>query len=36
MIVSATRHRLFSYLMAGFVLFVIGRPGHPVSVPGRF
>jgi hypothetical protein len=27
------RHRLFYYLMAGFMIFVLGRPGHPVGMP---
>lgn len=27
------RHRLFYYLMAGFMMFVLGRPGHPVGMP---
>lgn len=27
------RHRLFYYLMAGFSMFVLDRPGHPVGTP---
>jgi hypothetical protein len=27
------RHRLFYYLMTGFMIFVLGRPGHPVGMP---
>lgn len=27
------RHRFFYYLMAGFSMFVLGRPGHPVGTP---
>ena len=27
------RHRLFYYLMAGFTMFVLDQPGHPVGMP---
>ena len=27
------RHRLFYYLVAGFSMFVLDRPGHPVGTP---
>jgi uncharacterized protein (UPF0305 family) len=27
------RHRLFYYLLAGFAMFALGRPGHPVGMP---
>ncbi|HOT93820.1 MAG TPA: DUF2115 domain-containing protein [Methanoregulaceae archaeon] len=27
------RHRLFYYLLAGFSMFVLDRPGHPVGTP---
>jgi uncharacterized protein (UPF0305 family) len=27
------RHRFFYYLMAGFSMFVLDRPGHPVGMP---
>lgn len=27
------RHRFFYYLMAGFSMFVLDRPGHPVGTP---
>ena len=29
----APRHRFFYYLMAGFSMFVLDRPGHPVGTP---
>ncbi|PKL58780.1 MAG: hypothetical protein CVV33_10280 [Methanomicrobiales archaeon HGW-Methanomicrobiales-4] len=28
-----TRHRLFYYLIAAFMMFVLERPGHPVGTP---
>ncbi|MEM2123832.1 MAG: DUF2115 domain-containing protein [Methanolinea sp.] len=27
------RHRLFYYILAGFTMFVLGEPGHPVGTP---
>jgi len=27
------RHRLFYYILAGFAMFVLERPGHPVGTP---
>jgi uncharacterized protein (UPF0305 family) len=27
------RHRLFYYLLAGFAMFVLDQPGHPVGTP---
>lgn len=30
---STPRHRFFYYLVAGFSMFVLDRPGHPVGTP---
>ncbi|NLX49763.1 MAG: DUF2115 domain-containing protein [Methanospirillum sp.] len=30
---NSPRHRLFYYLLAGFSMFVLERPGHPVGTP---